>query len=104
MHFLLSQGAMKGPSKHRSLQIKELTTTKSIWIFDIYTQYISPVDGDRCPMSPSCSEYALKEFAKHGFFLGFIKTTDRLIRCGNDLKKYRHIVIHGRDHFLDNPD
>jgi len=45
-------------------------------------QAISRVDGDRCPMVPTCSSYALQAFQKHGFGVGYIMTCDRLMRCG----------------------
>jgi hypothetical protein len=33
-------------------------------------------------MHPSCSEYSIRSTEKHGFTLGWIMTTDRLMRCG----------------------
>jgi putative component of membrane protein insertase Oxa1/YidC/SpoIIIJ protein YidD len=44
-----------------------------------YSTYISAVDGDRCSMYPTCSAYSIQAIQKHGFFLGYIMTTDRLI-------------------------
>lgn len=52
-----------------------------------YQDYISRVDGDRCPMHPTCSQYCTEAFKKHGTFLGWIMCSDRLIRCGRDEKK-----------------
>ncbi len=49
-----------------------------------YQDVISPVDGDRCPMAPSCSHYAQEAFRKHGWFWGWIMTSERLMRCGHD--------------------
>ena len=49
-----------------------------------YGKYISPVDGDRCPMYPTCSTYAAQAVKKHGLFMGWIMACDRLIRCGRD--------------------
>lgn len=49
-----------------------------------YRKYLSPIDGSRCAMHPSCSEYSLQAFEKHGFFMGWIMTMDRLFRCGRD--------------------
>ncbi len=50
----------------------------------IVLQAISRVDGDRCPMVPTCSAYALQAFQKHGFCVGYIMTCDRLMRCGGN--------------------
>jgi uncharacterized protein len=49
-----------------------------------YQKIISPAAGNRCQMSPSCSEYSREAFQSHGFFLGWIMTCDRLMRCGRD--------------------
>ena len=49
-----------------------------------YRNYISGADGNRCPMYPSCSQYCMEAFKKHGAFLGWIMCSDRLMRCGRD--------------------
>ena len=54
------------------------------WLASIYREYISPVDGSRCPSIPSCSTYSLQAFKKHGFFLGWVMTVDRLIHEGKE--------------------
>lgn len=53
-------------------------------MLNFYKTVISATDGDRCGMSPSCSSYAARAFKKHGVFLGWIMSCDRLIRCGRD--------------------
>ncbi|MEW6259543.1 MAG: membrane protein insertion efficiency factor YidD [Thermodesulfobacteriota bacterium] len=53
-------------------------------LIEWYREVISPVDGDRCPMHPSCSLYAQEAFSRHGWFLGWILTSERLMRCGHD--------------------
>ena len=54
------------------------------WLADTYRDYISPVDGSRCPSVPSCSMYSLLVFQKHGFFGGWMMTVDRLIHEGKE--------------------
>ncbi len=54
------------------------------FFFRFYSEVISRADGDRCPMSPSCSRYAESAFARHGWIIGWFMTTDRLMRCGYD--------------------
>lgn len=51
---------------------------------NFYQKYISPVDGHRCHMKPSCSSYSRQVFERHGLLKGWIMTCDRLIRCGGD--------------------
>lgn len=54
-----------------------------MWLISLYRDYISPVDGSRCPSIPSCSSYSAMAFKKHGFFIGWMMTVDRLIHEGN---------------------
>jgi len=55
-----------------------------MWLASIYKDYISPVDGSKCPSWPSCSSYSASAFKKHGFFMGWIMTVDRLIHEGKE--------------------
>jgi putative membrane protein insertion efficiency factor len=58
-----------------------------------YQDYISSVDGNRCSMHPTCSQYCIEAFKKHGTFLGWIMCSDRLIRCGRDERKLSDPVL-----------
>ncbi len=51
-----------------------------------YQKYLSGADGDRCPMHPSCSSYAVQAVKKHGPLIGYFMACDRLMRCGRDEK------------------
>jgi hypothetical protein len=51
---------------------------------DFYQSFLSRADGQRCPMAPSCSQYAKQAFHKYGFIKGWVLTCDRLLRCGRD--------------------
>ena len=68
-----------------------------------FQKYISPIDGDRCPMYPSCSAYSLEAFRKHGFLTGWIMTCDRLLRCGRDELKHAPRVIIGGEVYCHDP-
>jgi len=59
----------------------------SLYPIKFYQDYISSVDGNRCPMHPTCSQYCIEAFKKHGTFLGWIMCSDRLMRCGRDENK-----------------
>jgi uncharacterized protein len=50
----------------------------------IFRNTLSGADGHRCPMTPSCSSYALTAIKRHGAFMGWIMACDRLMRCGRD--------------------
>ena len=51
-----------------------------------FQEVISPTDGDRCAMAPSCSTFGLQAVKKHGFVLGTIMTTARLIHEREEVK------------------
>jgi len=58
----------------------------------MFQRYISPVDGPRCPMYPTCSSYALKALNKHGPLIGVFQTVDRLYREGDAEHEHRRPV------------
>ncbi len=50
----------------------------------IFRDHLSAVDGDRCPSVPTCSSYGVQAFEKHGFFIGWMMTVDRLMHEGKE--------------------
>ena len=69
---------------------KESTTEQTVTLslpIQFYQAYVSKVDGNRCQMEPSCSTFCADALKKHGFLLGWIMCSDRLLRCGRDEKK-----------------
>ena len=59
--------------------------------------HLSAVKKAECPMYPSCSEYSIQCFEKHGLFMGWIMTHDRLMRCGRDeLKLSPTGIVNGK--------
>lgn len=50
-----------------------------VWLASLFRDHLSAVDGNRCPSIPSCSSYSVEAFRKHGFFVGWVMTVDRLI-------------------------
>jgi putative component of membrane protein insertase Oxa1/YidC/SpoIIIJ protein YidD len=70
------------PSQDRtqpSPQENGLGSNVGAWFAGIFRDHISKVDGDRCPSLPTCSSYSFECFKKHGFFMGWLMTVDRLI-------------------------
>lgn len=53
----------------------------------IFISTISEVDGERCPMYPTCSSYALQAVRKHGPVIGFFMTADRLIHESDEMNQ-----------------
>ncbi|NWH04681.1 membrane protein insertion efficiency factor YidD [Desulfobacter latus] len=76
----------------------EINQPESNPVIAFYQAHISGIDGNRCPMYPSCSQYCAQAIQKHGFALGWIMTCDRLLRCGRDeVRLSPHVRIHGRE-------
>ena len=46
--------------------------------------HLYAIRGGQCPMYPSCSQYSRQAIARHGLLIGWVMTTDRLLRCGRD--------------------
>ena len=70
-----------------SHEAEENSENASLYPIKFYQDYISSVDGNRCLMHPTCSQYCIEAFEKHGTLSGWIMCSDRLIRCGRDEKK-----------------
>jgi len=66
-----------------------------------FRDVISPVDGDRCPMYPTCSEYGLQALRKHGPFLGSVMIADRLIHERDEMKYAPRVIVHGICRYYD---
>ena len=47
--------------------------------YRVYRDYITHIDGARCPCRPTCSRYAVQAARKHGLLIGTWMTLDRLI-------------------------
>jgi len=52
-----------------------------IGIIKFYQYSISPLLGPACRYTPSCSQYGIEAFKKHGFFKGFYLTVKRISSC-----------------------
>ena len=62
-----------------------------IFLIKLYRSYISPLKKtSSCRFCPTCSQYALTAYEKHGFFKGTYLSAGRILRCnpfckgGND--------------------
>ena len=52
-----------------------------IGLLKLYQKIISPLKPNCCRFTPTCSTYAIEAFRKRGFFVGFILTVWRVLRC-----------------------
>ncbi|WP_321372307.1 membrane protein insertion efficiency factor YidD [uncultured Desulfuromusa sp.] len=67
----------------------------------LFQKYISPVDGQRCAMYPTCSAYALQALRKHGPLIGVFMTVDRLYHEGDPIEQLHPINKWGYIRFYD---
>ena len=53
-----------------------------IALIRFYRKFLSPLKRNPCcRFTPTCSAYGLEAFQKRGFFVGFILTCYRILRC-----------------------
>jgi len=101
-----AEGNMKGPSRKsvRSFQQPYYQTSpvKFVWknAINLYSGYISPVDGPRSPSFPTSTQYGKQAIERHGFFIGVILIADRLIH-ESDVHLGPKIVIYGNRRYFD---
>lgn len=53
----------------------------AIFLIRIYQWTISPLIGEVCRYTPSCSHYAVEAIGKYGFFRGGWLAVKRILRC-----------------------
>lgn len=52
-----------------------------IRIIRMYQKYLSPLLGNNCRFTPSCSHYSIEAYEKHGFFYASWLTIKRILKC-----------------------
>lgn len=52
-----------------------------IYLVKFYRKFISPLFPPTCRFTPTCSEYAIQAFMKHGAIKGLFLTVWRILRC-----------------------
>jgi putative membrane protein insertion efficiency factor len=53
-----------------------------IVVIKFYQGAISPLLPSSCRYTPTCSQYGIEAFKKHGFFKGGWLTIKRVLSCG----------------------
>ena len=86
----------------------KLTKNANISLFNPFSflvkgfqKVISPVDGARCSMYPTCSTYSLDAFRKHGTIKGLMLTADRLLHEPDEHNFAPIIIKHGVYRYYD---
>ena len=70
-------------------------------LFRFFQEYISPVDGDRCPSYPTCSQYGQEAVRKHGVLIGLVMTFDRLIHESDETRRAPLIRVGESNRYYD---
>ena len=52
-------------------------------IFEFWHLFLSPLFGDRCRFTPSCSQYAKQSLEVHGLIRGLMLSLKRIVRCNS---------------------
>lgn len=79
-----------------------VAATPFLWLLTFYQKVIGPVNGGRCPMYPTCSQYSVQAIRKHGPIVGIIMTADRLIH-ERDEQGYAPLIKVGSRYRFDDP-
>ena len=82
-------------------KVSSIAATPFLWLVTFYQKVISPVDGDRCPMYPTCSQYFLQATHKHGPAAGFVMTAGRLMHEPDEKGYVPLAKVGNRLRFLD---
>jgi putative membrane protein insertion efficiency factor len=53
----------------------------AIALVRLYQLTLAPFFRGHCRFHPSCSQYAIEAFARHGFARGLVLAVRRLMRC-----------------------
>ena len=61
--------------------LKKILIFPAVLLIKFYQICISPFTPPSCRFTPTCSQYALEAFRKHGPFKGLYLTVRRLLRC-----------------------
>ena len=61
--------------------LKNILSKVFIGLVRFYQNCISPFTPPSCRFTPTCSQYAIEAFQKHGPFKGLWLTIKRILRC-----------------------
>ncbi len=53
----------------------------AIFLIHLYQRYLSPLLGNNCRYTPTCSQYTLEAIRRHGTGRGLWLGVQRLLRC-----------------------
>ncbi|MDR3253982.1 MAG: membrane protein insertion efficiency factor YidD [Synergistaceae bacterium] len=54
----------------------------AVFLIRLYQRFISPLIGSHCRFYPTCSQYAVEAYERHGYLKGTLLAIWRIVRCG----------------------
>ena len=61
--------------------VRRIAIFPFVVLIRFYQTCISPLTPAACRFTPTCSQYALEAFRRHGIFKGFYLSARRILRC-----------------------
>ena len=61
--------------------LKQILIFPFVFLIKFYQVCVSPFTPPACRFTPTCSQYALEAFRKHGPFKGLYLSVRRILRC-----------------------
>lgn len=104
---LLCSWAPSAQSETHALENSEMSETAAFFaapfnaLLRLYREALRQARPGICQMHPSDSAYAVQAIKKHGAGKGILLASDRIQRCGNDLKHYEPVIIDGKPFYSD---
>lgn len=73
-------------------------------LLKFYQVFISPMDGDRCPLHPTCSQFSIQAIRRHGPAVGVVMTADRLMHEADESRLSQKVMVGSRIRGVDTLD
>jgi putative membrane protein insertion efficiency factor len=77
-----------------------------LFFFNLYKNYLSKLDGHKCPYYPTCSQFGVESVRRYGVLWGVIMLINRQMREYPNLKIdpiYPKVVKYGKLRVYDPP-
>jgi putative component of membrane protein insertase Oxa1/YidC/SpoIIIJ protein YidD len=93
-----AEDRMRAPVEERRARVGDVTRASDSAVgaaVGFFRTTISPVDGNRCPMYPTCSQYGEQALQRHGPFVGILLLVDRLFHEWSETATSPKVTVHG---------
>lgn len=92
-------------ARHRHVvQESRVLNAPFLGLLKFYQLFISPMDGDRCPLYPTCSQFSIQAIRRHGPAVGWVMTADRLMHEADERHLSQQVMVGSRMRAIDTLD